>query len=454
MNQGIFNTEVEREIDQLFSTLLKEQRKYQKASPPILEKKAESDALIAELSRTRGRGLYYPYLSTGRGHGPFTELVDGSIKFDLICSIGVNLFGHSHPLAIRAALEAAAYDTTMCGNLLPYPIATELSKTLLRLANPSRLEHFWFTCSGGFANDNALKIIWQKKSPAKRIMALSKGFTGRTIATQEITDNAAYREGMPTQLQVSHLPNFDPSDEKKSIETTLKAMREELNKYPGEFCTFTCELIQGEGGLNFGSSLFYKEIFTEAKKHGLYIWVDEVQTFARTYQPFAFQTYGLNEFVDVVTVGKVLQACGTLFTNELNPKPGLISGTFNGAIATLLTSLKFLNLMEKGNFYGEKGRIKEIEMNFCGLLEKLKLKFPHFIKSYTAMGTMVALELRDSSAEFVKKYLLKLFDEGVIAFSAGHHPTKIRFLLPICLNDEHLNEIYTIFEKVTKEMSP
>jgi 4-aminobutyrate aminotransferase / (S)-3-amino-2-methylpropionate transaminase / 5-aminovalerate transaminase len=451
MNQGISTKQIEREIDQLFSSLLIEQKRFQKVIAPQADKKEESEKLISELAHVRGRALYFPYLSTGRGHGPFTELIDGSVKYDLICSIGVNLFGHSHPLAIRACLEAATFDSTMCGNLQPYPITTEISKSLIKLAQPSRLEHFWFTCSGSFANDNALKLIWQKKHPAKRVMALKKGFTGRTIATQEITDNPAYREGMPSYLEVSHVPNYDPSNESESIATTIAAIRKEIESYPGEFCALTCELVQGEGGLNFGSPRFYKEIFEEAKRHGLYIWVDEVQTFARTYRPFAFQTYGVSELVDVVTVGKVLQACGTLFTSELNPKPGLISGTFNGALSALLTSSKFLNLMDKGNLYGDEGRIKEIEIKFCKKLELLKMRFPNFVKNYSALGTMVALEFFDSSAEFVKKFLLVLFKNGVIAFSAGHHPTKIRFLLPICLNDEHFNEIYDILETTIQE---
>jgi len=134
MNHGIFNTQIEREIDQLFSSMLLEQKSFQGVKPAREDKKELLRKMISELEKARGRALYFPYLSSGRGHGPFAELIDGSVKYDLICSIGVNLFGHSHPLAIRACLEAATYDSTMCGNLQPYPITTDVSKALISLA--------------------------------------------------------------------------------------------------------------------------------------------------------------------------------------------------------------------------------------------------------------------------------------------------------------------------------
>ncbi len=74
---------------------------------------------LDKFEQDRGIGFYFEYISTGKGHGPFTELVDGSIKYDLICSMGINLLGHSHPLVIKSHLETATYDATISGNLLP-----------------------------------------------------------------------------------------------------------------------------------------------------------------------------------------------------------------------------------------------------------------------------------------------------------------------------------------------
>jgi hypothetical protein len=66
------------------------------------------------------------------------------------------------------------------------------------------------------------------------------------------------------------------------------------------------------------------------KDHGVAVWDDEVQSFGRTEQMFAFEHFDLGEYVDVFCVGKMTQACATLYTDEYNPKPGLLSGTFTG----------------------------------------------------------------------------------------------------------------------------
>ena len=82
------------------------------------------------------------------------------------------------------------------------------------------------------------------------------------------------------------------------------------------------ELVQGEGGFQFAPREFYVAAFEEAKKAGLAIWVDEVQTFGRTGELFAFQKFSLHEWVDVVTIGKLLQACMVLYTADYNPEAG------------------------------------------------------------------------------------------------------------------------------------
>ena len=179
---GVDNKEISLSTDHLFSAILLEQQKINAIRPADVHKKEYSNKLLSEYESLRGRGFFYPYLSTGRGHGPFSELADGSVKYDLIGHMGVGLLGRSHPLYIRACLEAAACDTVMCGNLLVYQESLELSKILLQQVKNSKLCHFWFAGSGSFAGDMALKIIWQKKSPRYRMIAFEKSFAGRSIA--------------------------------------------------------------------------------------------------------------------------------------------------------------------------------------------------------------------------------------------------------------------------------
>jgi 4-aminobutyrate aminotransferase-like enzyme len=49
------------------------------------------------------------------------------------------------------------------------------------------------------------------------------------------------------------------------------------------------------------------------------------------------------------------------------------------------------------------------------------------------------------------KFLKKLLENGVVAFSAGKKPMRVRMLLPITLTDEHIDEIFSLIEKTVLE---
>src|SRR5215470_17601820 len=130
---------------------------------------------VREVGRLRGRPLALPALASGLGRGARVRLADGSTKLDFIGGIGVYGFGHSDRDLVETAVAAAASDVVFQGHLVPGP-------EYLRL-------------SGAIANENALKIVFQKHAPADRIVVFEGGFAGRTTALAELTDKAAYREG-------------------------------------------------------------------------------------------------------------------------------------------------------------------------------------------------------------------------------------------------------------------
>lgn len=453
MIHGVHSNEIQELSNKLFSEILKEQQKVMTVKPADEDKKHLTEEVLKEYEGYKGRGFFFNYMASGRGHGPFTEIIDGSVKYDLIGAIGPNLLGHSHPLYIKAHLEAATNDVMMCGNLLSHLEPYELSKTLIDSVKGSRLKHFWFAGSGSFANDSALKMLWQKKAPNYRLIAFQKAFAGRSIATQDITYNAAYREGMPSSIKVDHVPHFDHTDPENALDKTLNALKEVVKEYPNQHCAIMLELVQGEAGFVYGTKEYYEGVFKWAKENGLYIWVDEVQSFARTRELFAFQHFGLDQYVDVVTTGKALQACGTFFTEELNPKPGLIAGTFNGSIAALNAGNKIVRYLTEGNFYGENGRIQQLEEKFISKLNHLGNTTCKGKIGYAGgVGTMISFEVGDASKETTSTFIKKLFENGIVSFLAGKDPVRVRFLLPLALTDEHIDEIFSIIEKTAAEV--
>lgn len=452
MINGVNTKEIEEHTHQLFSSILKEQQKYNhlKGAEEGSQHLIESE--LKKYEKLKGRGFFFDYLSSGRGHGPFSEQVDGSIKYDLIGGIGPNLLGHSHPLMIKATLESATKDIVMCGNLLSYQEPIRLSQTLLETVKNTKLRHFWLAGSGSFANDNALKMIWQKKDPHYRIFAFEKAFAGRSIATQDITHNPEYRTGMPETIKVDHVPYFDSKDPEGSLEKTISALQEAFIDNRKTHAAIILELVQGEAGFIYGTKEYYQGICKWAKERELYVWIDEVQTFGRTRELFAFQMFELGEYVDVVTIGKALQVCGTLFSEELNPKPGLISGTFNGPLVALNAGEKFVHYLKTGNFYGKDGRMEHLETSFLSRLRHLsQTSCRDKIGHVGGVGTMISFEVGDSSKKITSNFIKALYKNGIISFSAGNEPTRVRFLLPSCLTPEHIDEIFRIIEKTTIE---
>ncbi len=400
----------------------------------------------------RGRNLFYPYIGSGVGSGPYVELMDGSIKLDLINGIGIHLFGHSHPEIIQAALSAAMQDVVMQGNLQPNREYVELLDLLVsRAGKKSRLKKGWIGTCGTIVNENALKIVRQKNSPARKILAFKDAFAGRSTMMAEITDNPEYRQGLPEYKEVLYIPFYHP-DDPKSPQKSFDAMKKHIADNPKDIACFMFEIIQGEGGFNIAPREFFVSLFELCRENGIAIWADEVQTFARTGELFAFEKFNLGEYVDVVTIAKTIQCGAVLYTNEYNPKPGLIAGTYTASTVSLKTGLKVLNMLINENYLGEDGRIAKIHREFTNMLKGLKEgSCRDLIQGYGGMGLMVSMTPYDGSKDKVMKLLQILFKKGLLAFSCGHGPYKLRFLLPAILNSKHIEDVRVMLEEGLKE---
>lgn len=436
--------------DLLISALKKHQSNITKIIPPKASLVADYDKLVQELSEIRGGKLFFPYIGSGIGNGPFVELANGSIKYDFISGIGVYHFGHSHPDLIRTAMEAAISDTVMQGNLQQTIQGLRFSKKLLQLANAkgANLEHCFLTSTGAMAGENALKVAFQNKYPAKRVLAFKHCFAGRTILLSQITDKADFRTGIPLTFPVDYVPFFDPKNPIQSIKEAKKILREYIDRYPGEYVAMFFELILGEYGYYRGSSEFHCELMQICKDNNIAVLVDEVQTFGRTEEPFAFQFYDLDRYVDVVWVGKVSQVCATLFTKAFNPKPGLLSQTFTSSTTAIAVGELILDNFLEGKFFGPKGKIAKFHKIFIGELKKLNERHPNLLRGPYGEGIMIGITVYDGSAEKTKDFILRLFENGVISYIAGKNPMRVRFLIPIgVIENKHIIEVCKIIEK-------
>jgi len=399
----------------------------------------------------RGNSLFYPYLGSGSGRGALVELADGSVKYDMITGIGVHAMGHANPDLLAEMIPAVLSDTVMQGNLQQNIESLLLSQELVTLANRNgaKLEHCFLSSSGAMANENAFKIMFQQRTSSSRILAFENAFAGRTHLTGQVTDRPKNRVGQPLTVPVDYVPFFDANQPEESTQKSLETVEQYLNRYPDAHCGFIMELVQGEGGYYSAPREYFVELCELLKKHHIPIFFDEIQTFGRTYAPFAFQMLKLDEFADVVTIGKMSQICATFFRAELNPKPGLLSQTFTSSTTAIVAARWVLRQLVEGGFYGPQGRIAQIHQRFVTHLEAIHAKAPNRIAGPWGVGGMLAFTPLDGSAEAAKKVLHALYDAGVIAFVAGTGPARVRFLPPfLSLTDEEIDEVCDILQRV------
>jgi acetylornithine aminotransferase len=407
-------------------------------------------SLLDRLGVARGGTPFWPYLAAGLGNGPWVELADGSVKLDFICGIGVHGCGHSHPVMIDAAVDGVLEDTVMQGNLQQHPPSLAICERLISLARQggANIDHCLLSTSGAMANENAIKIALHHKSPADRIIAFENAFAGRSLAMAAITDKAAYRQGLPLALAVDYLPFLNPADPAGSTNRATAELARLLKRHPGRYAAFWAEPIAGEGGYYPGSHDFFAPLCEQLRAAGVPIVFDEIQTFSRTSRPFAFQHFGLDQYADIITVGKITQVCATLYGEKFKPTGPLLSQTFTASSSAIATGLAMLDQLESSGCFGSVGKNMQRHDYFAAGLQRLANKYPGQLRGPFGIGMMIAFTPGDGSAETAKSLMMKMYETGLLGFICGSDPTRIRFLPPpVATTHQHIDAALQLLEQ-------
>jgi len=434
------------------------------------------DALMKRAADVRGRGLLYPYIGSGIGNGALVELADASVKWDMICGIGVQFFGHSDPDLAEAALRSGLDDTVKQGNLQTNFEAYSFAETILSEAKKhSRLAHAYISTSGAMANENALKVCFQKRylsglsameggaavkpetllanfTPSMRVLAFDDCFMGRSLTMANVGDNHQGREGLPGAVPVDYMPFWDAVEaeklgagaagKKRFIDGAVTRLEKYIHRFPGAHACFIFELVQGEGGFHIGDRDYLKALMDVCKAHRIAVWDDEIQTFGRLPRMFAYEHFDLGDYVDVFCVGKMTQACATMWTPDFNPKTALLSGTFTGEGLSFRVGQRIVERLRDGNYYGAGGLIAKHESAFRAECTSLMQRHPEWFpavdslgggghKLVGGLGGMMRFTPFGGNKDRILRTCKACLEEGVVLFYCGHGPYHVRMLPPL-----------------------
>jgi 4-aminobutyrate aminotransferase/(S)-3-amino-2-methylpropionate transaminase len=195
-------------------------------------------------------------------------------------------------------------------------------------------------------------------------------------------------------------------------------------------------------------------------EHGIVLVVDEVQTgFGRTGKMFAIEHSGVEP--DLVIMAKAIAAgmplSAVVGRAEVldGPVAGGIGGTYPGNPVALASAAAVLDRFEDGELLSRSHEIGErIRSRFGELARSVDL-----IGEVRGLGAMSAIEFvrdretKDPAREETAEIVRLAATRGVLILPAGVYGNCIRFLAPLVITDEQLDEALDILEGCVLEVA-
>jgi 4-aminobutyrate aminotransferase len=402
----------------------------------------DRDARVVSPSYTR----CYP-LAVERGQGCMIEDPDGNRFLDFNAGIAVVATGHCHPRVVEAIQRQAARLIHMSGTDFYYEEMIALAEKLAALAPGSVDRRVSFGNSGAEAVEGALKLA-RYATGRDKVIAFFGAFHGRTMGALSLTARkSTQREGFGPMLPgVMHAPypNCYRCPMGKQPDTCavdcVNFIEDTLLKTiapPSEVAAIVVEPIQGEGGYVVPPRIFFDELASLAKRHGILLVFDEVQSgCGRTGRMWAAEHFGA--VPDIMAVAKGIASGlplgATVARADLMTwPPGAHASTFGGNPVACQAALATIALLED-ELIENAARMGEYMM---GRLRSWPSRFP-CVGDVRGLGLMIGVEfVRDQTtrekAPHLRDAIVDLaFQRGLLILGASDNV--IRLCPPLVVN--------------------
>ncbi|MEX2496692.1 MAG: aminotransferase class III-fold pyridoxal phosphate-dependent enzyme, partial [Woeseia sp.] len=321
-----------------------------------------------------------------------------------------------------------------------------------------------FLTTGAEAIENAVKIA-KYHTRRSGVISFSGGFHGRTMMGMALTGKVApYKAGFgPFPGDIYHIP-YPVAYHGKTPEQSLRALDDLFRSdiEPSRIAALVIEPVQGEGGFYPAPAAFLQSLRDICSEHGILLIADEIQTgFGRTGRMFAIEHAGIE--ADLITVAKSLGGgfpiSGVIGKAEImdSVPPGGLGATYGGPPLGCAAGLAVLEIIEQEQLCDRAVAIGARIRSWGEALQKTV----HCVGDVRATGAMAAIELvRDNDperpdADLTKAVVAEAMQQGVVLLSCGARGNVIRFLPPLTIADDLLDEalavVATVIVRLTKE---
>ncbi len=400
---------------------------------------------------------HYTDIIVDHAEGSYIYATDGRKILDFTCGIGVTNTGHCHPKVVEAIRKQAGLLIHGQANLVTHKPMLELVAEL-RTIVPESLDGFFFSNSGAEAVEGALKLVRHATGKAN-VIVFQGSFHGRTNATMAMTTSkTVYKVGYQPLMAGVYVTPYPYAlrygwDEEKTSQWCLDELELLLatQTAPQETAAVFIEPIIGEGGYVVPPISFMKGLRELTRKHDILLVVDEVQSgFGRTGKWFGHQHFDIEP--DVMTVAKGLASgmpiSGVISRLDLMSKwvPGSHGGTYGGNAVAAAAGVATIQAMKEEKMLENA---QERGAQLVAGLGHLREKYPQ-IAEVRGRGLMIGSEFRDAKGnpdkKFTKAVQHECADRNMMLLTAGPWDNTIRWIPPLVVTKQQMDEALNIFE--------
>jgi len=397
-----------------------------------------------------------------RAEGSYIYTDDGRKLLDFTCGIGVTNTGHCHPKVVEAIREQAGLFLHAQANIVIHKPMLQLIEELRTIAPPS-IDGFFFSNSGAEALEGAVKLA-RVATGRQNIIVFSGSFHGRTAGTMALTTSKTiYRAGfgpLPPGVFVSPFPyafRLGMTEEQAS-QYALEQLEYLLASQtaPKETAAILIESVLGEGGYVVPPTSFMKGLREICDKHGILLIFDEVQSgFGRTGKWFALEHFGV--VPDIITSAKGLASglplSGVFSRLDLMKKwdVGSHGGTYGGNAVACAAGVATIKVMREEKMLENA---TERGTQLMTGLRKMQEEYSQ-IGDVRGKGLMIGTEFlvdgRPEKAKQLAKDVLHAAEENnLLLLTCGTYDNTIRWIPPLNVSEEQINDGLKAFESALK----
>ncbi len=385
----------------------------------------------------------YPLVAV-RGEGAMVDDADGNRFLDFNAGIAVASTGHCHPQVVQAIQAQSARLIHMSGTDFYYECMVDLGEKLASIAPGEVPRRVYFGNSGTEAVEAAMKLA-RYHTRRDKFIAFYGCFHGRTMGSLSLTaSKAVQRRGFgPLVPGVVHVPYPDPYRQgaEGSAEHSIAAIERVFKTVapPEEVAAIFVEPVQGEGGYVIPPQEFFNRLQALARKHGILIVADEVQSgMGRTGRMFASEHFGL--VPDIVTTAKGIASgmpvsAAIARADLMDWGPGAHASTFGGNPVACAAALTTIHLLETGLMQNAR----DVGAHMLSRMADWPKRFEH-VGEVRGLGLMIGIEFvadratKERAGQIRDRVVQLAFEHGLLVLGAGE--STLRLSPPLVITRE------------------